>query len=114
MIPRSLIAWGERFLFAPSFFQKIFSSLLLPLSALYCLIVYRKYKSALKNIFLPKVPVISIGNLIMGGSGKTPVTIALAKQHEHSAIVLRGYGRASSGTIVVSDGEKILVDVSTS
>ena len=50
----------------------------------------------------------------MGGSGKTPVTIALAKQHEHSAIVLRGYGRASSGTIVVSDGEKILVDVSTS
>jgi tetraacyldisaccharide 4'-kinase len=60
------------------------------------------------------IPVISIGNLSVGGSGKTPVTIEIAKLAKKPAIVLRGYGRKSSGLIVVKDNETIITDVETS
>jgi tetraacyldisaccharide 4'-kinase len=58
--------------------------------------------------------IVSIGNLIVGGSGKTPVTIALAKRFKNAAVILRGYGRESKGLIVVKDGKKILSDVKRS
>ena len=57
------------------------------------------------------IPVISVGNLIVGGSGKTPFTIALAREFKDIAIVLRGYGRASKGLIVVSQYGVIMSDV---
>jgi tetraacyldisaccharide 4'-kinase len=60
------------------------------------------------------VPVISIGNLLVGGTGKTPVTIALAKKYPNSAVVLRGYGRKSKGLYIVSKKGKIQTDVHTS
>ena len=59
-------------------------------------------------------PVISVGNLVVGGSGKTPAVAALARllQHrgERPAILSRGYARraASDGVVVVSDGSRIL------
>ncbi|WP_158751097.1 tetraacyldisaccharide 4'-kinase [Acidobacterium sp. S8] len=44
-------------------------------------------------------PVISVGNISVGGSGKTPLVIALAKlftQHKiHVDVLSRGYGRSS-------------------
>jgi tetraacyldisaccharide 4'-kinase len=48
------------------------------------------------------IPIISIGNLIVGGSGKTPFTIALASRLDNVAIVLRGYKREGKGIAVVS------------
>ena len=60
------------------------------------------------------IPVISVGNIIVGGSGKTPVTINLASKYENACVVLRGYGRASKGLFVVSINGKIQVDVKTS
>lgn len=60
------------------------------------------------------IPIISVGNIIVGGSGKTPVTINLASKYEDVCIILRGYGRASKGLQVVSLRGKILVDVKTS
>ncbi len=57
-----------------------------------------------------KVPVISVGNLTVGGAGKTPVVLAvserLAALGHRVAIVNRGYGgrRAGKSPIVVSDG----------
>jgi len=60
-------------------------------------------------------PVISVGNLTIGGSGKTPVVAALARlliaAGERPAIVTRGYGRRriNDGVVVVSDGHKLLV-----
>ena len=46
-------------------------------------------------------PVISVGNLTVGGAGKTPVTMAvlekLLSQNLKPAVVSRGYGRATSG-----------------
>ena len=61
------------------------------------------------------IPIISVGNIIVGGSGKTPVTIKLASKYDENAcIILRGYGRASKGLYVVSLNGKILEDVKTS
>ena len=64
--------------------------------------------------------VISVGNLSMGGSGKTPVVAALARllqQHgERPVILTRGYGRRdlTEGVLVVSDGARVLEPVSRS
>lgn len=60
------------------------------------------------------IPVISVGNIIVGGSGKTPVTIKLASKYENVCIILRGYGRASKGLQIVSLNGKIQVDVKIS
>jgi len=60
------------------------------------------------------IPVISIGNLLVGGTGKTPVTISLAKDKKDVCIVLRGYGRLSKGLVVVSKKGKILETVQNS
>lgn len=60
------------------------------------------------------IPIISVGNLIVGGSGKTPITIKLASKYENVCVILRGYGRSSKGLQIVSLEGKILVDVKTS
>jgi tetraacyldisaccharide 4'-kinase len=65
-------------------------------------------------------PVISVGNLAVGGSGKTPIVAALAQllleQGERPAILSRGYGRrqADDGVVVVSNGAQVLVDAEVS
>jgi len=107
-----LVAWGERFFYAPSFSQRLLSLLLWPLSALYCFIMYRRYRSTVPR--MQGVPVVSIGNLTVGGSGKTPLTVALAQHYTRPAIVLRGYGRQSKGLRVVSDARSVLCDVKCS
>ena len=60
------------------------------------------------------IPVISIGNIIVGGSGKTPIAIKLAKNYEKVCVILRGYGRESKGLYVVSSFGEILVDTKIS
>ena len=58
------------------------------------------------------VPVISVGNLTVGGTGKTPAVIYLAQKLQENgfkpAVLSRGYGRNTTGTVVVSDGSKSL------
>jgi tetraacyldisaccharide 4'-kinase len=62
-------------------------------------------------------PVISVGNLVVGGSGKTPAVAAIARLLQHSgerpAILSRGYARRESpdGVVVVSDGHRALEPV---
>src|SRR4051812_20348862 len=62
-------------------------------------------------------PVISVGNLRVGGSGKTPIVAAIARllvgAGERPAILSRGYGRrlVLDGVTVVSDGRAILTGV---
>ncbi len=107
-----LYFWVERYLFAPSSTQKFLSYALLPLTALYCTITKLKQHFTRPEDF--GLPIISIGNLIVGGSGKTPLTIELAKEREKCAVILRGYGRSSHGLIVVSRHGEILTDVTQS
>jgi tetraacyldisaccharide 4'-kinase len=62
-------------------------------------------------------PVISVGNLSVGGTGKTPVVAEIARLLMHTgqrvSILSRGYGRsdAADGVVVVSDGRQILAPV---
>jgi tetraacyldisaccharide 4'-kinase len=59
-------------------------------------------------------PVVSVGNLRVGGSGKTPVVAHLARLllecGEHPAVLTRGYGRrrVQDGVTVVSDRHQVL------
>ncbi len=62
-------------------------------------------------------PVVSIGSVSVGGSGKTPVAALVARlllrAGHRPAILTRGYARAvsSDGVTVVSDGQRVLVDL---
>jgi len=102
----------EEYLFYPkTLFQKLLSFLLFPFTFIYCLIVYFKFPKKYKDM---EIPIISIGNIIVGGSGKTPFTINLANKLENVAVVMRGYGRNSKGCIVISKNGVILEDVEIS
>ena len=74
-----------------------------------------------KNIFKTKrvnAKIISVGNINVGGSGKTPLVIYLAdflkSEKKKVGVLSRGYRRKSSGYKLVCDGEKILSSVDES
>ena len=75
------------------------STLLLPLSWLYCLLVGARrlaYRCGVLRTQRLPVPVIVVGNLTVGGTGKTPLVIWLADllraQGWRPGIITRGYG----------------------
>jgi tetraacyldisaccharide 4'-kinase len=90
-------------------------NVLSPIAALYGASVRLRgwsYTSGLLPTTRLQAPVISVGNLTMGGTGKTPTTIALGKQLLDSghrvAILSRGYkGEHGGGPLLVSDGQRI-------
>jgi tetraacyldisaccharide 4'-kinase len=59
------------------------------------------------------LPVISIGNLAVGGAGKTPAAIAVAARLQargrRVAVLSRGYGASRTDARVVSDGARVLL-----
>lgn len=104
------VASGKR----SDFTSQIFVLLLTPASLAYRLIQYLRrflYQTGiLEAKKLPK-PVISIGNITVGGTGKTPITAYIAQQLIEQgfkvAVLSRGYGGSREGQItIVSDGAK--------
>lgn len=90
----------DSYIYNPSFWQKILAFALLPFSILYII------GSLLRRAFSTKqdfdIPIISVGNLVAGGSGKTPFIIEVARHFDKVAVISRGYKRQSSGLVVVS------------
>ncbi len=77
---------------------------LLPLTPLYA--AGAAIAARMKSVQQLKWPVISVGNLSTGGSGKTPLTIELARLLSEAGvgvdILSRGYGRKSDGAMRVN------------
>lgn len=92
----------------------LFRILLIPLTPVYYIItILRNFlydKKILKSYRINK-PIISIGNITTGGTGKSPFTIYLAdlllNNNIIPAIVSRGYKRKSDEIEIVYDGNKI-------
>lgn len=80
-----------------------FRKLLLPFSLLYGMVIFFRNKFYDWGIFRShrfKTPIISVGNLEVGGSGKTPMVeylIRLLKNDFKLATLSRGYGRKTKG-----------------
>ncbi|WQV83613.1 tetraacyldisaccharide 4'-kinase [Helicobacter pylori] len=101
----------ERYFYDPTLLQKGLIFALYPFSLIYQCIATIKRKTAKKHDF--KIPIISIGNLIAGGSGKTPFILEIAPRYQEVAVVSRGYQRDSKGLVVVSVKGNILVPQKT-
>ena len=107
MVPKLLVAFWEKT-----------KPLYLPLSWLYGLGMWGRIK-AYEAGWLPRrkpgVPSIVVGNLSLGGEGKTPFTLALAELLKglelKPVVILRGYGGRVRGPRVVSEGEGPILGV---
>ena len=94
----------------------VFRILLMPLCWLYGVVVrIRNYCFEVYIFKQKRLPcaVISVGNIVVGGTGKTPAVAAIARllqENGHNvAVLLRGYKRRSGKEItLVSDGKSIL------
>ena len=93
-----------------------FSILLRPAALLYRSIVQFRNTLFDRQFFKSwksPIPVVSIGNLSAGGTGKTPLVDWVVKYYLSigckPAIVSRGYLRESKGVQLVSDGQRILL-----
>jgi len=102
----------EKMMFSPKWYHYIVIIILSPLSLVYGLYMYFRRLFVQKRSF--DLPIISIGNLVVGGSGKTPFVIALAARYEDVTVISRGYGRQSRGLIEVSRKGEILCSVKES
>ncbi len=87
------------------------STVLLPAAAAFAAIAAARRQLCARgrreSAHLP-VPVIVVGNLVVGGAGKTPTTIAvvelLCRRGYTPGIVSRGYGRSGAGIVIVAPG----------
>ncbi len=93
--------------------MEAFRFLLFPLAILYGLIT--KVRNKLFDLKILRsekfdIPVISVGNLIAGGSGKTPMVeyiVRLLGEKENIAILSRGYKRTTKGYRLAGDNETV-------
>jgi tetraacyldisaccharide 4'-kinase len=93
--------------------------ILTPFSALFGAVALARtamYRAGILRTHKINQPIISIGNLTTGGTGKTPLVEFIARaasleSNRRVCILTRGYGRVRPHErVVVSDGENILTD----
>ncbi|MGR3571307.1 tetraacyldisaccharide 4'-kinase [Brevirhabdus sp.] len=101
---------------APAFWQRragLMSALLWPLSAAYGAATARRVARA--PSYRAPVPVICVGNLSAGGTGKTPTVIALIEmliaQGHAPQVISRGYGGRLRGPVKVDPARHKAADV---
>ena len=91
--------------------KSLLSYLLLPLSVIYSVVLLFRRKLH-SGGFRSRCKIISVGNIVSGGSGKTPVTIFLAKhlqnQGKKVAVSHRGYrGKFENENKLISDENEV-------
>ena len=90
--------------------------ILLPLSFLYKLGIkchHFLYSSGIKKQYTAALPTICVGNLSVGGTGKTPMVeklISILKNEFSIAVISRGYHRKSKG-LIIADKNTTVYDV---
>ena len=94
--------------------MKHLRKLLFPFAAIYYVVVFLRNTLYDKGIFKSKrydFPVLCIGNLSTGGTGKTPMTeyvLRLLKDKTKAGVLSRGYGRKTKGFIGVTSSHTAL------
>ncbi|MEY2961236.1 MAG: hypothetical protein RLZ60_1066, partial [Pseudomonadota bacterium] len=98
--------------FTPADKPALIARLLSPIGALYGFVTARRVA---KSGYRASVPVICVGNINVGGTGKTPTTIALVQRlialgfTPH--VVSRGYGGKTIGPTQVRERDHSAEDV---
>ena len=97
--------------------KRLWLWILWPLSRLIEFLVKRRRNKYLQNLQLswkPDIPLIVVGNIVVGGSGKTPFVIWLSKLLEDQGykpgIVSRGYGSKSNQYPLIIDSDSRVAD----
>jgi len=103
------IFWYRRDLTA-----RVAAAALLPLSLVYCLLMVLRrlcYRSGLCHTVHFDVPLVVVGNITAGGTGKTPILVELCRflvtKGFRPGIVSRGYGGSAKGVHVVQPGDDV-------
>lgn len=107
----------QEFITAQWAWRGAIARLLLPVALIFSFLVFLRrwlYRRGwIASVRLP-VPVVIIGNIVAGGSGKTPLTLylaqALARSGKHPGIISRGYGGSHAAVEEVapdSDPERV-------
>lgn len=97
-----------------NWFLKSFRILLLPFALMYWVIIWVRNKMYDKDILLSTtfgLPVICVGNLSVGGTGKSPMVELLVsnlKDHFKIAVLSRGYKRKTKGYTMADDDSTAL------
>ena len=101
------------------FLSWLIRALMLPFSLIYrtgLAIFLGIYSMGLRKRYRLGVPVISVGNITFGGTGKTPAVQTICRmlidQGKKVVILSRGHGGSLKGSMIVSDGCNILTDSS--
>lgn len=100
-LKRFLTKWLEQIWYAS---RPIERTLLWPLSQLFCYLAKQRRATQTAEQQTTNTPLIVVGNIAVGGTGKTPLTIYLAqllqKQGYRPGIVSRGYGGHPDKTMI--------------
>jgi len=89
--------------------MKIIRALLFPIMPIYYLVTWLRnvlYDKGIKSSKSYDLPIICIGNLSTGGTGKTPMVeylIGLLKDEKNVATLSRGYGRKTTGFLLADE-----------
>lgn len=93
--------------------MKFLRKLLFPFALVYAAVLHIRnflYDTAIFTSSAPSIPVIAVGNLSVGGTGKTPMIeylIRLLQSQYIIAVLSRGYKRKSTGFVLANEGTSV-------